>query len=713
MDVSNLAVRILLEGAEASALSRAQLIAGLGLEDPLSARGRVRWDVFVTVMDRIFDGVGRAPEGLREVGRHMVRSPSFELVKVLARSLVSLRTLYEMGNKWVSRAFIPQVPLSVEFPAEQRVVFRGAVREPYAGSAPLFWLFEGCMCEVPRQLGLPRAVIEQSHVTARCIDTRIAYPRSTSLAERAIRAVSARVSAQGALQVLERQRRELEGGLEAMQRGSDELRGVLDQLPDLLVIHRDGVILWVNRALIETFGFDGPRGIVGKPLLSLIDEASVPTARSRLFSPPGEFSAPTEVHAVRRDGSRLTLELARPQLVLFGGAPAGLAVARDVGERVRMQQQLILADRLASLGVLAAGVAHEINNPLACALGGLEVATTELERHPAPQLRAALEMVSEGMGRVRTIVRDLRTLGQTDDGQIVAVDVNAALESTLTLVAKRLEHRARVERDYRTALRARANPARLGQVLLNLLLNAIDAVPEGSPLANVIRVATRDDADGRIVIEVSDSGPGIPPELVDRIFDPFFTTKPVGQGTGLGLAICQRILAELGGSISASSIVGVGTTLRLALPAADQTPSADVARANHEQPRSPRILIVDDERRLLTMLRMMLSTHDVTTASSVDEALARIAEEPAFDVILSDVMMPGRSGLDFFAELERTRPELCKRFVFMTGGTLSDDGRRIPPQARFLEKPFRGAELTAAVDAVLRDAASEGGTDAR
>ena len=546
-----------------------------------------------------------------------------------------------------------------------------------------------------------------------------------SFVGRAIKSLRAVFSAHRTLQVLERQRGEFVRGLEAIQRGSDKLRGVLDQLPDLLVIHRDGTILWANRAVLQEFGYDAPDEIVGKSLLSLIDEASVPAARARLLRPPGEVAAPVEVQARHRDGTLLTLELLRPQVVVFGGAPAGLAVARDVRERVRMQEQLILSNRLASLGVLAASVAHEINNPLACALGGLESASSALEGQTIRGLNETLEVVREGMDRVRRIVRDLRMLGQSDDARVVAVDPNAALESTLTLVAKRLAGRARIERDYQTVPPVRANPARLGQVLLNILLNAIDAIPEGAHADNVIRLATGWNAEDQVFLEISDSGQGIPPDVLGHIFDPFFTTKATGQGTGLGLTICHRIVNDLGGKISATSALGVGTTLRVALPVTDAlTPSTDGEERQTADPvplppvpyavgakeerrwsQTPRVLLVDDEKRLLDVLRMALASYEVTTASSVEEALGRIAEE-AYDVVVSDVTMPGRGGVDLFAEVEQVQPLLRDRFVFMTGGPHRQGTRdQIESSHRpCLEKPFHGEELIQVIETVLRDA---------
>jgi PAS domain S-box-containing protein len=708
MDVSHRAVRNIIDAAEASSLPVDEILFGLGLEEALIARKRIRWDVLVTILNRIFECLGQDCERMRDLGAAMVRTPSFDHLQVLARSLLSVRMLHEIGTKWMAPAFFPHMPLSVEFPAEGRVVFRGSIPDRYTGCAPFFWLFEGCMREIPRLLGLPPAVLEQSTVTSHTLETQFAYTSSKSLPEQAVKVLRAAFSIPRAIRELERHRGEFETGLEAMRRGTDELMGVLDQLPDLLVIHRDGSILWGNRALIEVFGFDGQDEVVGKPLLSLFDETSVPVARARLLGPSGEVVPALEVQARRRDGALLTLELTRPQVVLFGGAPAGLAVARDVGERVRMQRQLIVSDRLASLGVLAAGVAHEINNPLACALGGLEVANMELAGRETPRLCEALEVMGEGMDRVRTIVRDLRTLGQSDDAQVIAVDVNAALESTITLVAKTLARRARVERDYRSVPHARANPARLGQVLLNLVLNAIDAIPVGAPGDNIIRIETSRDAEGRVVIEISDSGPGIPSDVLGRMFDPFFTTKPVGQGTGLGLAICHRIVTELGGKISVDSALGVGTTLRVALPAVDTITKSpdDMEREKGIAAKKLRVLLVDDEQRILKILRMVLMRHHVTTATNVDEALARIAQEPAFDVVVSDVMMPGRSGVDFFAALQKLEPELCDRFLFITAGALgSDTTLEIARTKRpCLDKPFNGKELQVAIEAILRDA---------
>jgi signal transduction histidine kinase len=235
-----------------------------------------------------------------------------------------------------------------------------------------------------------------------------------------------------------------------------------------------------------------------------------------------------------------------------------------------MQERLVTADRLSSLGLLAAGVAHEINNPLAYVLGSIEIVRREIER-PGPVSDAAREALGralEGVDRVRTIVRDLQTLSRADEHTVQDVDLRTAIDATLTLAESEISRRARIVRDYRDVPAARVNAARLGQVILNLVVNAVEAMPDGSRETNELVLRTRSDARGRAVIEVADNGEGIPADVVGRISDPFFTTKPNGHGTGLGPAICHQIVAEAGGEIAVESAPGQGSTFRVILPPA-------------------------------------------------------------------------------------------------------------------------------------------------
>jgi two-component system, NtrC family, sensor kinase len=232
------------------------------------------------------------------------------------------------------------------------------------------------------------------------------------------------------------------------------------------------------------------------------------------------------------------------------------------------------------VGTLAAGVAHEINNPLAFVLSNLsflkeecQLLARDIPRERLREMEDVLRETRQGAERVRHIVRDLRTLSRDEGEHLSEVDVCEVIESSLGLVRNELRHRARVVKDLEPVPKVRASEGRLGQVLLNLLINALHALPSGMPNQNEVRVRVRA-LSGQVVIEVRDTGCGISPEVRDRIFDPFFTTKPVGMGTGLGLSICHGIVTSLGGEISVESELGRGSTFRIALPVAQQARTA-------------------------------------------------------------------------------------------------------------------------------------------
>lgn len=255
-----------------------------------------------------------------------------------------------------------------------------------------------------------------------------------------------------------------------------------------------------------------------------------------------------------------------------GGGRGAAFWIRDITEEVQLRSKLQRADRLAAVGTLAAGVAHEVNNPLGYMRLNLEhvlrelvllSAVPQLEAHTARLVRP-LEMVLEGAERVHTIVSALLNLTRaTDTHQIV--DVRHVLERCLEIAAREFEGRIQVKRDYAPVPVVAANEARLVQVFSNLLTNAAEAMTNGAE-ANRIQVSTRTDANGHALVEIADTGPGIPRENLQRVFDPFFTTKE--SGLGLGLAICQRIVSSFGGEIDVHSHPGSGATFRVSLPAA-------------------------------------------------------------------------------------------------------------------------------------------------
>jgi CheY-like chemotaxis protein/anti-sigma regulatory factor (Ser/Thr protein kinase) len=274
------------------------------------------------------------------------------------------------------------------------------------------------------------------------------------------------------------------------------------------------------------------------------------------------------------------------------------------------------------------------------------------------------------------------------------------------MASTEIRHRARLVRDYTEPLGVSANEGRLGQVFLNLLVNAAQAIPEGDVERNEIRVVTRSHAEG-VAIEVRDTGSGMSPEHLEKLFEPFFTTKPVGVGTGLGLSICQDIVSGFGGRMEVESEVGRGTLFRVILPAA----TSAVLPVEPARPtlapavsRRGRILVVDDEPMIgMAIRRTLQREHEVVVLTSAREAHARLTGGERFDVILCDVMMPEMSGMDLHQELESHAPELAERFVFLTGGAFTTNARAFLSRVsnHRLEKPFSSQELRGLVQLLL------------
>ncbi len=233
------------------------------------------------------------------------------------------------------------------------------------------------------------------------------------------------------------------------------------------------------------------------------------------------------------------------------------------------------AERLAALGTLAAGIAHEINNPLTYvllqlsqALRLLPVLAIDGNRRGLEQVEALVRSSLEGAERIRGITVGIRTFTRSEDSALKRVDVRVPMDAALRLVGNEIRHRARLVTSYTEPPLVMANEGRLGQVLLNLITNAVQAIPDGDARNHEIRVTAGADAQGDLVMEISDTGSGVAPHLLARIFEPYFSTKPVGQGTGLGLSISHHIIASLDGTLSVTSEAGHGATFRVKLPAA-------------------------------------------------------------------------------------------------------------------------------------------------
>jgi signal transduction histidine kinase len=412
-------------------------------------------------------------------------------------------------------------------------------------------------------------------------------------------------------------------------------------------------------------------------------------------------------------------------------------VARVLGdtERRRLLGRVEEAERFAALGRLAASVGHEINNPLAYVSMNVELASDELARLLGrDDIDAALatagvwlrmarlhEMLSEariGLDRIRNVVKDLQSLSRTQPARIEVFSLNDLLDESLAMARNHLEHRAAVVREYGDLPPFTGNRSALGQVFLNLLLNAGQALPSGRAGAHTITIATAS-ASGALSVEIRDTGPGIPPDVLPHIFDPFYTTKPMGEGTGLGLAVSERLVADHGGRITVESELGKGTVVRVVLPLAaevaeERPPAAAEAGARAGAPvgtlRRGRILVIDDEPLVGRAIASALAAeHDVVLAVRASDAFARLAAGETFDVILCDLLMPDAGGREVHERLAVDWPHLASRMVFMTGGAFTAEASEFLARSphRLLSKPFAPDELRAIVRAQMDESADE------
>jgi two-component system, cell cycle sensor histidine kinase and response regulator CckA len=394
------------------------------------------------------------------------------------------------------------------------------------------------------------------------------------------------------------------------------------------------------------------------------------------------------------------------------GNVTGIAgLSNDVTELRRLQANAIQNDRAIALGTLAASVAHEINNPLTyllthaemCdhsvarleqAVESLPVESAAALRDLLKQLRSDLDPVRSAAERISRTTRQLKTFSRSSDEHREVVEIKGVVRSVLQLVGKDVEACARVRLELDDGVLVFADESRLVQVVLNLVVNAMQAVQELARHDSEIAIAVRR-IDDQALLEVEDNGPGVPVHDRDRIFDPFFSTKEAGEGTGLGLFVCRNIVRELGGDIVVEERANGGARFKVTLPARDDAPVRAPPKAPPPEPKpvqKARILVIDDEPILLRALSHSLRSagHDVTPMNDSAEALALLLSDRPFDLVFCDVMMRGMTGMDLMEALKQQAPERVRRIVFMSGGAYTPEARNFleTHAEQSVDKPF-------------------------
>lgn len=383
--------------------------------------------------------------------------------------------------------------------------------------------------------------------------------------------------------------------------------------------------------------------------------------------------------------------------------------------RAEMERALAHAQRMQALGQLTAGIAHEINNPLLVVRGHLEMIEDELDHRGLDDLIRPVQATIAAANRIANVVRDVRSFATPQDGPVEPVEIAPVIESALGLLGASSMRGITLTRAFEAVPRAQALGRRLEQVVVNLLSNASKAFPPGHARAPEIRIDVFAPSTTEIAIEVTDNGGGIRADHMPRLFDPFFTTRTVGHGAGLGLTVSKGIVEGFGGRIEVESEHGLGTTVRVVLPASEaQAEPADATPAPAPPPITTfvaplDVLLIDDDPALIRMLGRMLGRHRTTTCTSADEALQLLGER-AFDIVLCDIMMPGMTGAELLQHLRRTAPERADRVILMTGALLGEDlgELRASMTGRWLEKPFSRNELEATLRRVAQSFADRG-----
>jgi PAS domain S-box-containing protein len=502
--------------------------------------------------------------------------------------------------------------------------------------------------------------------------------------------------------------------LEAAERKAEShaavLEAVVDSAPDTVMqLDLDGIVGFANR-------IDPPltvEQVRGSNWFERITPDQRPKARAA-FDNVIKNGKPIEIelHAMRGDATVGWYQVRMGVVKSQDAATGVVIVARDVTEKKQVEMQLMLADRMASVGTLAAGVAHEINNPLAAVIANLDMAehdVIELGKTQVlpPDLIEEIHDARMSADRVREIVRDLKVFSRAQEDRRGAVDVEKVLESTLRMAQNEIRHRARVEKIYGTVPRVDANEGRLGQVFLNLIVNAIQAIPEGAYEKNTIKIVTSVE-DKDVVVSISDTGTGIPPEVQRRLFTPFYTTKPAGVGTGLGLAISHRIISGLGGKLDFVTEMNKGTTFRVRLPIAPAqlAPITEKIPLPMRPTRRGRVLVIDDEDSLVQAIKRYMShDHEVEATTSARQAIEMLSRDQNFDAIVCDLMMPQVTGMDVYAAVMKIDPALADKMIFVTGGAFTETARQfldtLAP-GRHIEKPFDLKSLRALINEKIK-----------
>lgn len=730
--VTGRAFEPLVKFADEKAWDQSDLLRGLTCseEEIRSSGSQIEWADFATYLQRFESKIG-GPSGMGRLADYL--TPSYGPMTNFMGLMAHPRVIYRVINRWGGPSMFPVVDHRTEELDSQTLKIELELPEGAMECPAFFRVTQLMFATAPCLVGSKPAAVEME-LRRNGASYVVHLPPSGTLWARVKRAFRAFFSGAAVLDELVtshdrllENHRELQTTHQELERSEANLRRMVEETPEGVMVWEKDQVIYTNPAMRDFLRLsDHPERL-------RISKFVADREQFREFaeSAEGAGDTPSEVEFVAADSEIVVGEVKAIDLE-WDGQPAKLMVCRDVTERNQIMKRAMQLDRMIAVGTLAAGVAHEINNPLAFVHSNLEYAIEGLKhlekQSDDPKVQKRVEALSEalkesvdGTHRVREIVRDLKSISRDNEEAREPVEIRDAVKSAINMGWHEIRTTAKVRTEYDDVPAVLASEGRLAQIVLNLVVNAAQSFgPDSDREHSFITVRTiRGEEFG--VIQVEDNGRGIDREDLRRIFDPFFTTKPIGEGTGLGLWISQDIIARLGGTIEVESEVGRGTLFTISLPYADPadfeapaevpiTPDHGSEPSGLDEPTSTtfrrlnkqdgRVLVIDDEPMIARLIARVLPD-EVVAFSDPNQAVRHLRDDDDFDVVLCDATMPGMTGLELFGKLQAEYPDLAERFVLITGGlTSSLDTDEIP---WLVTKPFDMKALRALVTEVREE----------